>query len=119
MNSRVTNHFILCSLRLKAESRARTNSGSESNDGAVRREAGLVLHEIGHHCIRRFPGPDMSAPRLTGALIPAELLCLSSRAKWNGAVSMQVLTCPCFVASQALSILHVFIHRMALGIQLC
>lgn len=45
------------------ESRARTNSGSGSNDGAVRREAGLVLHEIGHHCIRRFPGPDMSAPR--------------------------------------------------------
>lgn len=119
MNSHATKHFILCSVRLKAESRARTNSGSESNGGAVGREAGLVLHEIGHHRVRRFPQPDTSAPRLTGALIPAELLCLSSRAKRNDAVSMQVLTCPCFVASQALSILHVFIHRVALGIQLC
>lgn len=41
----------------------RTNSGNESNDGAVRREVGLVLHELGHHHIRRFPGPDVSAPK--------------------------------------------------------
>lgn len=57
------NPFILWSLRLKAESRARTNSGSESNAGAVRKEGGLVLHEIGHHCVRRFPGPDMWPPK--------------------------------------------------------
>lgn len=37
-----------------------------------------MLDEIQHFCIRVFPEPGMSAPRLTRAWVPAELPCLTS-----------------------------------------
>lgn len=37
-----------------------------------------MLDEIRHYCIRVFPEPGMSAPRMTRAWVPAELLCLAS-----------------------------------------
>lgn len=42
-----------------------------------------MLDEIQHFCIRVFPEPGMSAPRLTRAWVPAELLCLTSTWKKN------------------------------------
>lgn len=81
----------------------------------VRREAGLALYEIGHHCIRGFHGLDVSAPGLTGALIPVELLCLSYKSKTgNDVVSIcRVLICSYSIIAP--SILHVFTHGLSLG----
>lgn len=83
----------------------------------VRREAGLVLYEIGHHRIRGFHGLDMSAPRLTGTLIAVELLCVSSKSKTrDNIVSIRrLLICRCSCSIIAPCILHVFIHRLSLG----
>lgn len=49
-----------------------------------------MLYEIRHHYIRCFCGLDVSAPSLKGALVPTELLYLSSRAKPGVTLSVYV-----------------------------
>lgn len=74
-----------------------------------------MLYEIGHHCIRGFHGLDVSAPRLTGALIPVELPCLSSKSKTRDDIVSIRRVLICSRSIIAPSLLHVFIHRLSLG----